>query len=170
MNLPYRLFSSCCCRSATQATRPTGFWQSRMATESLDDTTRKGEYSLRRSGRPLTTTYRVYFERTKDRVPVSPFHDIPLYHDKHAGVFNMVVEIPRWSNAKFEVRSLIHPTATWTALIEGRTTTDPDKREPQPHQPGHAAQETALHQELLPVQGLHMELWRSSPGESHGPT
>jgi inorganic pyrophosphatase len=47
----------------------------------------------------------VYFERTKDKVPVSPFHDIPLYHDKKKEILNMVVEIPRWSNAKFEVRS-----------------------------------------------------------------
>jgi hypothetical protein len=36
---------------------------------------------------------------------VSPFHDIPLYADKENHVFNMVVEIPRWTNAKMEVRS-----------------------------------------------------------------
>jgi inorganic pyrophosphatase len=63
------------------------------------------EYSVRRSGRPFTKEYRVYFERAKDKVPVSPFHDIPLYHDKEKGILNMVVEIPRWSNAKFEVSS-----------------------------------------------------------------
>jgi len=34
---------------------------------------------------------------------VSPFHDIPLIVDREKGVFNMVVEIPRWSNAKMEV-------------------------------------------------------------------
>ena len=33
----------------------------------------------------------------------SPWHDIPLYADKANNVFNMVVEIPRWSNAKMEV-------------------------------------------------------------------
>ena len=31
---------------------------------------------------------------------VSPFHDIPLHADKENQVFNMVVEIPRWTNAK----------------------------------------------------------------------
>ena len=34
---------------------------------------------------------------------MSPFHDVPLWADKAAGVFNMVVEIPRWSNAKLEI-------------------------------------------------------------------
>ncbi|KAL2125897.1 hypothetical protein VTI74DRAFT_2318 [Chaetomium olivicolor] len=74
-----------------------------MATGSLAKGSQKGEYSARRSGRPFTKDYRVYFERTKDRVPVSPFHDIPLHHDKDKGVLNMVVEVPRWSNAKFEI-------------------------------------------------------------------
>ncbi|ELK32383.1 GTP-binding protein SAR1a [Myotis davidii] len=32
---------------------------------------------------------------------ISPFHDIPIYADKD--VFNMVVEVPRWSNAKMEI-------------------------------------------------------------------
>jgi len=35
---------------------------------------------------------------------VSPFHDIPLLADNTGKVFNMVVEIPRWTNAKMEVR------------------------------------------------------------------
>lgn len=34
---------------------------------------------------------------------VSPFHDIPLFADEHARTFNMVVEIPRWTNAKMEI-------------------------------------------------------------------
>jgi len=38
---------------------------------------------------------------------ISPFHDIPLYSDKDNSVFNMVVEIPRWTNAKMEVH-LMH--------------------------------------------------------------
>ncbi|KAK4163782.1 putative inorganic pyrophosphatase [Cladorrhinum sp. PSN259] len=61
------------------------------------------EYSLRRVGRPFTKDYTIYFERSHDVIPVSPFHDIPLYHDKHKGVFHMVVEVPRFSNAKFEI-------------------------------------------------------------------
>ena len=31
---------------------------------------------------------------------ISPFHDIPLHADKENQTFNMVVEIPRWTNAK----------------------------------------------------------------------
>lgn len=34
---------------------------------------------------------------------ISPFHDIPLYADQANKVYNMVVEIPRWTNAKFEI-------------------------------------------------------------------
>ena len=34
---------------------------------------------------------------------ISPFHDIPLYADEAKTIFNMVVEVPRWSNAKMEV-------------------------------------------------------------------
>ncbi len=34
---------------------------------------------------------------------VSPFHDIPLYANVEKTVLNMVVEIPRWTNAKMEV-------------------------------------------------------------------
>jgi len=34
---------------------------------------------------------------------VSPFHDIPLYSNKSEGIVNLVVEIPRWTNAKMEI-------------------------------------------------------------------
>ena len=34
---------------------------------------------------------------------VSPFHDIPLYANEEKTILNMIVEIPRWSNAKLEV-------------------------------------------------------------------
>lgn len=41
----------------------------------------------------------------KDGKVVSPFHDIPLYAEgaKEKSIVNMVVEIPRWTNAKVEV-------------------------------------------------------------------
>ncbi|SAM05397.1 hypothetical protein [Absidia glauca] len=53
----------------------------------------------RQIGSPFTTNFTMYFG-----VIISPFHDIPLYtHDKTDGVYNMVVEIPRWTNAKFEI-------------------------------------------------------------------
>ena len=34
---------------------------------------------------------------------MSPFHDIPLHANETENIFNMVVEIPRWTNAKLEV-------------------------------------------------------------------
>ena len=45
--------------------------------------------------------HRIYIE--KDGVPVSPFHDIPLYANEQQTILNMVVEIPRWTNGKLEV-------------------------------------------------------------------
>ncbi|RXN30154.1 inorganic pyrophosphatase-like protein [Labeo rohita] len=65
-------------------------------------------------GRPNSTDYRVYL-KTSDGKYISPFHDIPLYvaDEQECDVppkkfktneilFNMVVEVPRWSNAKME--------------------------------------------------------------------
>lgn len=60
------------------------------------------EYKARRVGAPNTLEYRCYIE--KDGVPVSPFHDIPLYANEQQTILNMIVEIPRWTNAKQEVR------------------------------------------------------------------
>jgi len=59
-------------------------------------------YSTVTRGNPNTDTFRTFFKNS-DGTPVSPFHDIPLYVDKEKGIFNMVVEIPRWSNAKMEI-------------------------------------------------------------------
>uniref|UniRef100_A0A1I7XDK7 inorganic diphosphatase n=1 Tax=Heterorhabditis bacteriophora TaxID=37862 RepID=A0A1I7XDK7_HETBA len=44
--------------------------------------------------------YRIFFKGPNGFI--SPWHDIPLYADEANKVFNMVVEIPRWSNAKME--------------------------------------------------------------------
>jgi len=59
------------------------------------------EYSTRKVGALHTLEYRCYIE--KNGTPVSPFHDIPLYANEQHTILNMVVEIPRWSNAKLEV-------------------------------------------------------------------
>jgi inorganic pyrophosphatase len=61
------------------------------------------QYNVRKVGAPHTLDHRVYIE--KDGVPVSPFHDIPLYANAEQTILNMVVEIPRWTNAKLEVRT-----------------------------------------------------------------
>lgn len=62
----------------------------------------KMAHSTVERGCPNTDNYRVFF-KNGEGVPVSPFHDIPLIVDREKGIFNMVVEIPRWSNAKMEV-------------------------------------------------------------------
>ena len=62
------------------------------------------EFSARKVGALHTLDYRCYLE--KDGQPVSPFHDIPLYANEQQTVLNMIVEIPRWTNAKLEVGQL----------------------------------------------------------------
>ncbi|KAK9468216.1 inorganic pyrophosphatase [Lipomyces arxii] len=58
-------------------------------------------YSTRSVGAANTLDYRVFIE--KDGVPISPFHDIPLYANEQKTILNMIVEIPRWTNAKLEI-------------------------------------------------------------------
>lgn len=58
-------------------------------------------YTLRAVGTPDSLEYRLYLESNGS--PISIWHDVPLYGDDDKQVLNMVVEIPRWSNAKFEV-------------------------------------------------------------------
>ncbi|KAL5459923.1 hypothetical protein EMCRGX_G033315 [Ephydatia muelleri] len=58
-------------------------------------------YSVEERGSPYTADYRVFVK--KDNEYISPFHDIPLYATEDKSVLNMVVEIPRWTNAKMEI-------------------------------------------------------------------
>ncbi|KAI8330901.1 inorganic pyrophosphatase [Chlamydoabsidia padenii] len=59
------------------------------------------EYTTRQVGALNTLDFRLFYE--KNGVPVSPFHDIPLFANEEKTILNMVVEIPRWSNAKLEI-------------------------------------------------------------------
>ncbi|KAM5536070.1 hypothetical protein V8D89_010328 [Ganoderma adspersum] len=59
------------------------------------------QYSTRLLGAPNTLEHRVYIEQNGS--VVSPFHDIPLFADQNNGILNMVVEVPRWTNAKMEI-------------------------------------------------------------------
>lgn len=59
-------------------------------------------YKTRQVGAPNTLESLLYIENDKGNV-VSPFHDIPLFADEANGILNMVVEIPRWTNAKLEI-------------------------------------------------------------------
>ena len=64
-------------------------------------------YKLRKHGQPRTEEFRVFLE--KNGTPISLFHDIPLYADKENQIFNMIVEVPRWTNEKYEVSTrLVH--------------------------------------------------------------
>ena len=58
-------------------------------------------YSVRKIGPANTLEHRIFIE--KDGVPISAFHDIPLYANEQQTVLNMIVEIPRWTNGKLEV-------------------------------------------------------------------
>lgn len=58
-------------------------------------------YSVRKINAPNTAQYRVFVER--DGKPISSFHDIPLYANPERTILNMVVEVPRWTNAKMEI-------------------------------------------------------------------
>nr|QBH74112.1 inorganic pyrophosphatase [Carausius morosus] len=66
-------------------------------------------YSIEERGSPNTTEYKIYIR--DENGPVSPFHDIPMYADAEKKIFNMVVEIPRWTNAKMEIntKELLNP-------------------------------------------------------------
>jgi inorganic pyrophosphatase len=69
------------------------------------DANMASQYTTRKIGAPNTLEHRIYLE--KDGVPISPFHDIPLYANEQQTILNMVVEIPRWTNAKMEVCFLV---------------------------------------------------------------
>jgi len=58
-------------------------------------------YTPRLIGAPHTLEHRVYTEFNGS--VVSPFHDIPLFADQNSGILNMIVEVPRWTNAKMEI-------------------------------------------------------------------
>lgn len=73
-------------------------------------------YTPRKVGAPHTLEHRIYIE--KDGVPVSPFHDIPLYANEQQTILNMVVEIPRWTNAKQEVRVALMVFAVWWLALD----------------------------------------------------
>ncbi|KAF8832066.1 hypothetical protein HHX47_DHR1001298 [Lentinula edodes] len=59
------------------------------------------QYSPRLIGAPNTLEHRVFVEQNGS--VVSSFHDIPLFADQNNGIFNMIVEVPRWTNAKMEI-------------------------------------------------------------------
>ncbi|XP_076672964.1 inorganic pyrophosphatase Nurf-38 isoform X2 [Andrena cerasifolii] len=67
----------------------------------LKEFVRNMSYTTIERGALNTTDYRLYFRN--DISPISPMHDIPLYADEANKTMNMIVEIPRWTNAKMEI-------------------------------------------------------------------
>ncbi|XP_054582836.1 inorganic pyrophosphatase 2, mitochondrial isoform X4 [Eptesicus fuscus] len=59
-------------------------------------------YRTEERGQPHSPGYRLFFKNEAGHY-ISPFHDIPLKVDSKENLFNMVVEVPRWTNAKMEI-------------------------------------------------------------------
>eukprot|EP00049_Salpingoeca_infusionum_P017127 m.351823 g.351823 ORF g.351823 m.351823 type:complete len:299 (-) comp16370_c0_seq1:264-1160(-) len=59
-------------------------------------------YTIESRGSKYTESFSAFFKNAEGQL-ISPFHDIPTWADEEAGIVNMVVEVPRWSNAKMEV-------------------------------------------------------------------
>ncbi|KAL7817750.1 inorganic pyrophosphatase [Trichoderma gracile] len=79
------------------------------SSSSAPPTATMANYTVRKVAPQNTLEHRVYIE--KDGVPISPFHDIPLFANQEQTILNMVVEIPRWTNAKLEIskEELLNP-------------------------------------------------------------
>ena len=68
-------------------------------------------YEVVQRGQLHTLNYRCYFRDIQTKTIVSPFHDIPLVNEQHSSskgnskdiIYNMIVEVPRWTNAKMEI-------------------------------------------------------------------
>ncbi|XP_037559696.1 uncharacterized protein LOC119436778 isoform X2 [Dermacentor silvarum] len=59
------------------------------------------DYSTVERGSPNSANYSMYFRKGDQYI--SPFHDIPMFADEANRIYNMVVEVPRWTNAKMEI-------------------------------------------------------------------
>uniref|UniRef100_A0AAF5RUW0 inorganic diphosphatase n=3 Tax=Wuchereria bancrofti TaxID=6293 RepID=A0AAF5RUW0_WUCBA len=60
------------------------------------------KYTIEEFGSLYGLDYRIYF-KDQNGSHISPWHDIPLFVDKSKKIYNMVIEIPRWTNAKMEM-------------------------------------------------------------------
>jgi len=67
------------------------------------------DYTVEERGTENTDSFKVYIKDQNG--PISPFHDIPLVANEANKTFHVVIEIPRWSNAKMELdtKSPLHP-------------------------------------------------------------
>lgn len=65
-------------------------------------TVNMSQYEIVEKGAPNSTNYSIYF-KNKCGNAISPLHDIPLFANEEKTIYNMVVEVPRWTNAKMEI-------------------------------------------------------------------
>lgn len=75
----------------------------RLLHNSIRTMTSAQDIQTRVIGAPNTLDYRVYLESKSTGLPLSAFHDVPLFADEANGILNFIVEIPRWTNAKVEI-------------------------------------------------------------------
>ena len=122
-------------------------------------------YTVRKVGPANTLEHRIYIE--KDGVPVSPFHDIPLYANDQQTTLNMIVEIPRWTNGKLEVcrASCTRPMGQLTSkmrrgFLQELTIVriDLERGRAQSYQARYQERQTPLCPQLLSSQRLSLEL------------
>ncbi|XP_076327140.1 inorganic pyrophosphatase-like isoform X2 [Tachypleus tridentatus] len=78
----------------------------------------KMPYSVVERGCQNSFEYRVYFRN--ENGPISPFHDIPIFAEKKNKVYNMVVEIPRWTNAKTEINTKEPLNPIYQDVLKGK--------------------------------------------------
>lgn len=62
----------------------------------------KMSFSTVNRGAENTLEFRIFYKNADGQI-ISPFHDIPAYADTENKIYNMVVEVPRWTNAKMEI-------------------------------------------------------------------
>lgn len=71
--------------------------------KNLASKARSRMYSTVEKGFESGPDYRIFFKNNDGKI-ISPFHDIPLVASTDNGtLYNMIVEIPRWTNAKMEI-------------------------------------------------------------------
>lgn len=139
-------------------------------------------YTVAATGQPYSPSYRLHIRKyhiiplflvlppadiywiEKDGITISPFHDIPLFANAEKNIFNMVVEIPRWTNAKVEVsRVNCSGGSTWYPYAD-RCLLDCHWRSLQPLETRYEERQASICSQLLPIQGLHLELWLFATG------
>ncbi|XP_029305425.1 inorganic pyrophosphatase [Cottoperca gobio] len=59
-------------------------------------------FTVEQRGNLNALNYCLFFKNAAGKY-ISPFHDIPMYADESQNIFHVVIEVPRWTNAKMEI-------------------------------------------------------------------